>query len=147
MTKSFLCQVIQPRFEEIMEFALAEINRSGFSIALGAGAVITGGSSLLKGSEELAAHMLGMPVKLGIPSGLTISGLAPEIESPVYSTAVGLALYALKKQGEKPKIIDDKTDPVKAVENIKPGKTAKKKKEKSSKGSILKKIKNFMEEL
>jgi cell division ATPase FtsA len=32
-----------------------------------------------------------------MPSGITYSGLAPEIESPVYSTGVGLALYAMQQ--------------------------------------------------
>jgi cell division protein FtsA len=95
-TKSFLSQIIQPRMEEIFEFALAEIRRSGFSGKLGAGVVITGGSALLKGTEELAQEIFGMPVKIGMPSSITYTGLAPEIKTPLYSTVVGLAMFGLK---------------------------------------------------
>ncbi len=96
-TKSFLSQIIQPRMEEIFEFALAEIRRSGFSGKLGAGVVITGGSALLKGTEELAQEIFGMPVKIGMPSSITYTGLAPEIKTPLYSTVVGLAMFGLKE--------------------------------------------------
>jgi len=39
--------------------------------------------------------VLGMPVKIGIPSGFA-GGLVREIENPVYSTAVGLVYHGLK---------------------------------------------------
>lgn len=102
VTKSYLCRIIQPRMQEIFEFARAELKRSGFASRLGAGVVITGGSSLLRGTEELATQVFRMPVKLGIPSDIICSGLVPEIESPVYSTAVGLALHAIKEEEEIP---------------------------------------------
>ncbi len=97
ITKSLLCQVIQPRMEEILEFALSEIERSGLKTSLGAGVVITGGSSLLRGTEELATEIFGTQIKIGIPTNLKY-GLAPEVENPIYSTAVGLALYGIENQ-------------------------------------------------
>jgi len=93
--KSQLCEIIQPRMQELFEFALAEINRSGYAHSLGAGVVITGGTALLNGTEELAKEVFGMPIKIGIPTNLSYSGLAPEVSSPVYSTAVGLALNGI----------------------------------------------------
>jgi cell division ATPase FtsA len=36
-----------------------------------------------------------MPVKIGMPMGFG-AGLVKEVESPVFSTAVGLVLYAFK---------------------------------------------------
>ncbi len=96
ISKSHLSQIIQPRMEELFELALSEIRRSGMSNRLGAGIVLTGGTTLLKGTEELARKVFQMPIKIGIPSGISYSGLAPEVESPVYSTAVGLVLYGLK---------------------------------------------------
>lgn len=96
-TKSELCNIIQPRMEEIYEFALTEIRRSGFAGRLGAGVVLTGGAALLRGADELAQQVFGMHVKVGIPSGFTCSGLVPEIQSPIYSTAVGLAMHGLEK--------------------------------------------------
>ena len=97
--------------EEIYEFALAEIHRSGFANRLGAGIVITGGSSIIRGAEDLALEVFGMPVKLGAPSGISYSGLAPEIENPMYSTAVGLALYGLNFSNLK--IEDDNKNNIK----------------------------------
>lgn len=90
-----LCQIIQPRMEEILEIAAMEIKRSGYSKHLSAGAVLTGGGSLVKGTVDLAQEVLGMPVKLGIPSGFR-AGLVKEVENPIYSTAVGLILHRLK---------------------------------------------------
>jgi cell division protein FtsA len=95
ITKSMLARIIQPRMEEILEFALAEIQRSGYLRHLSAGVVLTGGGSLLRGSSELAQEVLGMPVKIGIPSGFSGGALAPEVESPIYSTGVGLVLRSL----------------------------------------------------
>lgn len=96
VTKSLLCDIIQPRMEELLEFALAEIRRSGYSQNLSAGIVLTGGGALLRGIDELAYQITGMPVKIGIPSGFGDGGLAPEIENPRYATGVGLIRYAMK---------------------------------------------------
>jgi len=117
--------------EEIFEFALAEIRRSGYAGSLGAGVVITGGTSLLRGTDQLAHEIFGMPVKIGKPSGITYSGLGPEVENPIYSTAVGLALYGLK---------DRKTQTV--IEQ-----TKKEKEESKGKRKILQRIGDFMKEL
>lgn len=98
INKQFLCDIIQPRMEEILEFASSEIERSGLIGFLGAGIVLTGGCSLIRGIDDLAADIFGMPIKIGSPSGITYSGLAPEVENPMYSTSVGLALYGLQDQ-------------------------------------------------
>ena len=96
VTKSMLARIIQPRMEEILEFSLAEMQRSGYLRHLSAGVVLTGGGALLRGSAELAQEVLGMPVKIGIPSGFSGGALAPEVESPIYSTGVGLVLRSLE---------------------------------------------------
>jgi cell division ATPase FtsA len=57
--------------------------------------VLTGGGALIKGTGELAHMVLGMPVKIGIPSGFS-GGLVREIENPAYATAVGLIYHGLK---------------------------------------------------
>ncbi len=100
--KRLLCQIIQPRMEEILEIAAMEIKRSGYSKHLSAGAVLTGGGSLIRGTAELAREVLGMPVKIGIPTGFG-GGLVKEIENPMYATAVGLVYYRLR-QNEKASI-------------------------------------------
>jgi cell division protein FtsA len=46
----------------------------------------------------LAEEVLGLPVKIGKPSGL--GGLMETAGSPVYSTGVGLVLYGLTHQDQ-----------------------------------------------
>ncbi|MEW6060337.1 MAG: cell division protein FtsA [Bacteroidota bacterium] len=92
-----LCQIIQPRMEEILEIAALEIKRSGYQKHLSAGVVLTGGGSLIKGTADLARDVLGMPVKIGIPRGFR-GGFVREIENPMYATGVGLVLHAIKSR-------------------------------------------------
>ncbi|MCX7930313.1 MAG: cell division protein FtsA [Chlorobi bacterium] len=94
ISKSMLCQIIQPRMEEIFEFAFAEIRRSGYARNLSAGIVLTGGCAQLRGAAELAERIFGMPVKVGIPNAGIGGGFAPEVQTPMFATAVGLVLYA-----------------------------------------------------
>lgn len=95
--RSTLAQIIQPRLEEILEIAAIEIKRSGFSRHLSAGAVLTGGGSLVQGTAELAAEILGMDARIGRPMGLT-AGLVQEVSDPKYATGVGLVLYGLRPE-------------------------------------------------
>lgn len=93
--KEDLCDIIQPRVEELFEMCNDEIVKSGFANDLGAGVVLTGGSALLKGADELAHRIFHNPIRIGYPSGEKYVGLSNEIESPIYSTSVGLALHSL----------------------------------------------------
>ena len=45
----------------------------------------------MEGVPELAEGIFDQPVRRGVPIG--IGGMADVIESPIYATAVGLALY------------------------------------------------------
>jgi cell division protein FtsA len=96
-----LAQIIQPRMEEVFEIAALEIKRSGYSRHLSGGVVLTGGGALIRGTAELARDVLGMPVKIGIPSGFA-GGLVREIENPAYATAVGLIHHALRNREHVP---------------------------------------------
>jgi cell division protein FtsA len=96
-----LASIIQPRMEEIFEIASLEIKRSGYSKHLSGGVVLTGGGALTKGTADLARDVLGMPVKIGIPTGFS-GGLVREIENPAYSTAVGLVIHGLRNYGRAP---------------------------------------------
>jgi cell division protein FtsA len=99
INKSLLCRIIQPRMEEILEIVALEIKRSGYSRHLFAGAVITGGGSLIKGTDKLARDILGMPVKIGIPSGFH-AGLVREVENPIFATSVGLVLHIIRYKSQ-----------------------------------------------
>ena len=93
--KSILAQIIQARVEEILEIVAIEIKRSGYASSLSAGVVLTGGGSLIKGICPLANEVLGMDAKVGVPRGLS-GGLVNEVNNPIYATAVGLVLHALR---------------------------------------------------
>jgi cell division protein FtsA len=116
-----LAQIIQPRLEEILEIASIEIKRSGFSRHLSAGAVLTGGGSLIPGTVELAAEILGLEARIGRPMGLS-AGLVQEVSDPKFATAVGLVLYGLRPEmiGSTPFRTDhlDSTEPAGGGDNI-----------------------------
>lgn len=101
VSKSILCQIIEPRMEEIFEFAQQELMKSKLYHHLSAGIVITGGCSLLSGADELAQRVFNMHVKIGIPGGFAVRGMAQEVSSPVYATAVGLIHYAVQQDAEQ----------------------------------------------
>ena len=86
-----LASVIEPRYEELFTLIQAELRRSGFEDLIGAGIVLTGGSSRIRGAVELAEEIFHMPVRIGSP--LKVGGLKGEVANPIYSTGVGLLLY------------------------------------------------------
>lgn len=134
ITKSMLARIIQPRMEEILEFAMTELKRSGYLRHLSAGVVLTGGGALLRGSAELASEVLGMPVKVGIPAGFGGAALAPEVESPIYATGVGLVLRSMNRLREA-EIVPETGSELVAEE------------EAGSRDSIFSRMKKFFEEL
>jgi cell division protein FtsA len=97
ISRSSLSQIIQPRLEEILEIAGIEIKRSGYARHLGTGVVLTGGGSLIPGTAELAADVLGVEARVGTPTGLG-GGMVKEVSDPKYATAVGLVLYGLRPE-------------------------------------------------
>ncbi|MEE9352219.1 MAG: cell division protein FtsA [Thiotrichaceae bacterium] len=91
-----LASVIEPRYEELFLMILDELKRSGYDTRVGAGIVLTGGSSSMKGVVELAEEVFHMPVRIGAPRD--IGGLKGEVENPMHSTGVGLLLYGAAQQ-------------------------------------------------
>ncbi len=91
-----MAHILEARVEEIFDLALQEIKRSGYDGLLPAGMVLTGGSSLLPGMRQLASKVLGMPVRNAQPEKLV--GLADKLNSPAYSTSVGLIYWAAAMQ-------------------------------------------------
>jgi len=91
-----LASVIEPRYEELFSLVLAELRRSGYEGLIGAGIVLTGGASKMRGAVELAEEVFHMPVRLGMPRH--VGGLRGEVEDPIHSTGVGLLLYGANQQ-------------------------------------------------
>ena len=86
--------IIEPRMEELFSLAKHEIQNNEFSGLMGAGIILTGGASLLRGSAELAEQIFDMPVKIGYPRGFG-GGLTDIINNPAYATVLGLILYGV----------------------------------------------------
>ncbi|HEY6289455.1 MAG TPA: cell division protein FtsA, partial [Nitrospiraceae bacterium] len=74
------------------ELVRRDIARAGYEGMLGAGAVITGGTSLLEGMPDAAEQVLNLPARRGAPSG--IGGLRDIVSNPMHATGVGLLLHA-----------------------------------------------------
>lgn len=92
--RNTLVDIITPRVEEILTLVYHKMEESDLIDLMSAGAVITGGGSLLSRIGEFAENLWGMSVKLGVPKNL--GGLTDAVHSPIYSTAVGLCLYGSK---------------------------------------------------
>lgn len=88
-----LAHIIEARVEEIFSLVLQEIKRSGYDGLLPAGMVLTGGSSALPGIRTIASRVLGLPVRIAKPENLI--GMVDKLNSPAFSTSVGLLHWAV----------------------------------------------------
>jgi len=91
LSRQTLCEIIQPRIEEIFGLVEREIHRAGYGSQVAGGVVVTGGSSIMEGVPELAEQIFDLPVRRGLPAG--VGGLTDVVASPIYATGVGLVLY------------------------------------------------------
>ncbi|WP_272699302.1 cell division protein FtsA [Desulfovibrio sp. Fe33] len=98
MSKRVLAEICEPRCEEILALVDQELIKSGFKNMIAAGVVLTGGTVLIDGMQELAEQIFDLPVRMGVPAE-RIGGLAEEVRSPKYATAVGLLLHGAEEEG------------------------------------------------
>ncbi|MEA2020361.1 MAG: cell division protein FtsA [Patescibacteria group bacterium] len=91
ISKKMARNIIEARLQEIFKMVGKEIKSSELEDKLPAGLVVTGGAAQTSGALKAAKRVLGYPVRLGEPRG--VSGLIDEIGSPEYASAVGLVLY------------------------------------------------------
>ena len=96
LSRKLISEIIEPRVEEIFSLVQREIIKSGYEDLLASGVVLTGGSTLLNGMSELAEMIFDLPIKRGVPKGF--GGLLDVVNSPMYSTGVGLVLYGSRNQ-------------------------------------------------
>jgi cell division protein FtsA len=99
LSRQILSDIIQPRAEEIFRLVDADIKRMGYEKSLNSGIVLTGGTALLEGLEEVAEEIFDLPVRRGDPTG--VSGLADRVSTPDYATAVGLVLHGFGQWQER----------------------------------------------
>ncbi|MCK8823667.1 cell division protein FtsA [Fuchsiella alkaliacetigena] len=82
VSRRVLCEIIEPRADEIFTLVKQEIANSTYDGLIPAGIVITGGASLMKGLPKLASEKLGLPVRRGIPE--KVDSLADFIDDNIY---------------------------------------------------------------
>lgn len=103
-----LARIIQARMEEVFDYVLWEIRRSGYERKLIGGVVLTGGGSLLAHTEKLAEFHTGMSCRIGVPVEHLAHGYHESVNSPIFSTGIGLLLRGL--QDLEPKAADTGDD-------------------------------------
>jgi cell division protein FtsA len=91
VSRKILCEIIEPRMEEILGLAHQEIVKSGLDARIPSGVVLTGGCAALAGITELAEEIFESPVRLGAPSN--VGGLQDVVRDPMHATGVGLILF------------------------------------------------------
>jgi cell division protein FtsA len=89
--RKLIGEIIECRVEEIFALALHRLQQHGLSRNLPGGVVITGGASVMPGMAQAAEIIFETPVRLGLPA--QVSGLTDLVNTPMYATGVGLALY------------------------------------------------------
>jgi cell division protein FtsA len=96
-----LSKIIHARVVEIIEQVYVEIKNYGHEEQkkkLIAGIVLTGGGSQLKHLKQLVEYITGMDTRIGYPNEHLAGDSDEEVASPLYATAVGLLMNAIKNQ-------------------------------------------------
>ena len=96
--RSILTQIIQTRMEEILNEVQSRLRKSGFDVAAGRRAVLTGGGCQLAGAGDLVSRVMGKQVRIGRPQ--TFPGLAAATAGPAYATALGLLIAGATRSVE-----------------------------------------------
>jgi cell division protein FtsA len=99
--REMLNTIIHCRVRETLELLKKQLGADDYLHFLGAGLMLTGGCSQLKGIQHLAEEVFGMPVH--VTHAQTVSGLTSAFENPQFSTAIGLIKYAEATQPVRPR--------------------------------------------
>jgi cell division protein FtsA len=90
----FLSQILEYRAREIFDYINDSFQGTHAQNVLHAGAVLTGGGSLLDGMATLAEDVLGMRARDAMP--LRIRGEVKPVQKPQYATTVGLLYFSAR---------------------------------------------------
>lgn len=121
-----LSRIIQARTEEIIDYVMLEINKSGLTSKLIGGIVLTGGGAKMSHLSELMEFYTGINTRIGLPTEFLAHGYPKQMASPEYSTSVGLLLDGLRTASimdkkaaaaeEVKKVVDEVSEEIKAEE-------------------------------
>jgi cell division protein FtsA len=99
--REMLNTLINMRVRETFELLKRELEKARHLDYVGAGLVLTGGCSQLRGIKHLAEEIFQMPVQLC--TAQNVSGVTTAFENPQYSTAIGLVKYAQATLEDEPR--------------------------------------------
>lgn len=86
-----LGEIIRPRIEEIFEYLLKPLEKTGLNAAAGQRVVLTGGAAQLTGIEDYLTTLFGRSVRIGKPMGM--AGIADPTRGPAFATTAGLLRF------------------------------------------------------
>jgi cell division protein FtsA len=95
-----LIEILEARAEELFLYVLGEVQRAGMERNLYEGIVLTGGGALLNGMCDMAERVLNCQAGNGLAKG--IGDWPAELESPLWTTAAGLAMYSARLKLHRP---------------------------------------------
>ena len=98
--RSELNEILEARAEELFLHVRAELQRVGMQRSLMEGIVLTGGGALLTGMCDMAERVLNCQAGNGLAKNF--GDWPEELNSPVWTTAAGLALYSAKLKLRQP---------------------------------------------
>ena len=97
--RRYLCEIIEPRVEEMLHFIQNKIQKTGLASQLASGIVLTGGGSQLEGLVEMGEFLFDMPVRKGHLQN--IGGLKETVSCPSFTMGIGLLLYGLEEREKR----------------------------------------------
>lgn len=101
--KADLINIITPRIEETFEMVAHKLNEIGLANDTSHRVVLTGGASQLAGVVDIAEMVLDKHVRLGKPRN--IFNIPDALNSPAFSTAIGMLIYGVNYSERRPKKI------------------------------------------
>lgn len=99
VSRRHIAEIIEARFEEILNYINSELKSIGREELLPGGAILSGGGALLPGAVDLAKRVLRLPVQIGYPKPL--GGILDQVDTPQFATVVGLLLLAQSNRVDK----------------------------------------------
>ena len=142
-----LANIINARMVEIIKTVQFKIDASGATKKLGAGIVITGGGSMLRGLRQLFENCMGYETRIGVPNRLIKSKFDSVTNMPSNSTSIGLLIMGFENtmnDGVRDNIqfkIEEKNDTETSVTEEKDDTTTNTVEEKPNKGKAF--VKNI----
>lgn len=96
LSRQVLAEICEPRLEEILALVDQELVRSGYKNLVGSGVVLTGGTTLIEGIQELGEQIFNLPTRVVYPQ--EVGGLKDVVMNPMYATGVGLLNFGAQQR-------------------------------------------------